>query len=368
MKIAMVGHKRVPGREGGIEVVVEELVTRMAALGHNVTVYNRHKKGYKAPKLYKDVKIIEVPTIEKKSMDAVIYSFVASIMVLFGGYDVIHYHAIGPSFFLLIPHFFRKKTVVTVHGLNYKTPKWKGFGAWFIKKGEKITAKYADSIIVLSKEQQKYFQEKYHRETVYIPNGTTIFSKEKPEIIQEKYKLEKDNFLLYLSRIVPGKGLEYLLDAYREVEGKMPLVVAGGSEYSDKFYQMIKEKARKDERVKLVGFVDGKELRELYSNARLFIFPSEAEGMPMCMLEAMSYDCPCLVSNIPENLEVGGEYVLSFETQNIQDLRKKIKMCLDNPQLFKNGSREYIREKYCWSVIVNQTLSCYTEAIKSHLN
>ena len=154
MKIAMIGHKRIPGREGGIEVVVEELTTRMAEKGNKVTAYNRHKKGFKCPHEYKGVRIVDVPTIEKKSTDAVVYSFIASIRSLFGKYDIIHYHAIGPSVFLIIPHLFGIKTVVTVHGLNYKTPKWKGFGAKFIQLGEKITAKYADKVIVLSNEQK----------------------------------------------------------------------------------------------------------------------------------------------------------------------------------------------------------------------
>lgn len=160
MKIAMIGHKRIPGREGGIEVVVEELTTRMVEKGNEVVAYNRHKKGFKCPKEYKGVQIIDIPTIERKNTDAVVYSFIATIRALFGKYDVIHYHAIGPSFFLIIPHILGKKTVVTVHGLNYKTPKWKGFGAKFIQLGEQIAAKYADEIIVLSKEQKGVFSKK----------------------------------------------------------------------------------------------------------------------------------------------------------------------------------------------------------------
>lgn len=361
MKIAMIGHKRIPGREGGIEVVVEELATRMVAKGHMVTVYNRKKGGVRLPKEFKGVTLVEIPTIEKKSTDAAVYSFLASIRILFEKYNVIHYHAIGPSFFLIIPHFFRKKTVVTVHGLNYKTPKWKGFGAWFIRQGEKITAKYADVVIVLSSEQKKYFKEKYKRETIYIPNGTEILKEEEVDLIKKQFGLEKNGYLLFLSRVVPGKGLEYLLDAYTKVDIDLPLVVAGSSEYVDDFYQMIQNKARLDKRVKLIGYVEGKALRELYSNAKLFVFPSEAEGMPVCLLEAMSYDCPCLVSDITENLEVGVDYVQSFESKNIKDLEQKLRLCLEHPEIFKHGSREYIEEKFCWNSIVDQILQCYKE-------
>ncbi|WP_349666708.1 glycosyltransferase family 4 protein [Lacrimispora sp.] len=361
MKIAMIGHKRIPGREGGVEVVVEELAKRMVKKGHTVTVYNRRKKGLIMPQNYGGIRLIEVPTIQKKNLDAVIYSFLASIRAVFGNYNVIHYHAIGPSFFLIIPHIFKQKTIVTVHGLNYKTPKWKGFGAWFIKQGERIVAKYADEIIVLSSEQKAYFLEKYNRETIYIPNGTEVFEKEDPELITEKFGLVKKNYILFLSRVVPGKGLEYLLDAYKKIDSDLKLVIAGSSEYVNDFYKMITKKASEDDRVMLIGFVDGKILRELYSNAKLFVFPSEAEGMPICLLEALSYDCPSIVSNIPENMEVGSLFVRSFQSKDVHDLEKQIRNCLNNDNFFKVGSREYIKKNYSWDTIVDRTLNCYKE-------
>ncbi len=362
MKIAMIGHKRVPGREGGIEVVVEELSIRMAKLGHKVTVYNRHKKGYKAPKSYKKVKTVDVPTIEKKNTDAVVYAFLASIMAVFGGYDVIHYHAIGPSVFLLIPHIFRKKTIVTVHGLNYKSPKWRRFATNFIQYGERITAKYADKVIVLSKEQKRYFKEKYNRDTVFIPNGTSIYENEPAEEIMKKYGLEKNSYILFLSRVVPGKGIEYLLEAYKEIQSDLKLIVAGDTEYVVDFRKMIEEKASQDHRVQLIGFVEGKILRELYSNARLFIFPSEAEGMPMCLLEALSYNCPCLVSDIPENIEIGQNYVQTFKSKDIKDLQEKLEFCLN--ENIQSDSKQYIIENYSWDMVVQKTLECYTASDK----
>lgn len=360
MKIAMIGHKRIPGREGGIEVVVEELATRMAQLGHEVYVYNRRKKKWEKDKVYKGVNIITVPTIERKSTDAIVYSFLATIHAIFGKYDVIHYHAIGPSIMCIIPHFLRKRIVVTVHGLNYKTPKWKGIGEKVIRLGEKIVAKYADEIIVLSKEQQEYFEKKYNRKTTFISNGTNIYEKRLPMRIKEKWNLCEQKYILFLSRVVPGKGLEHLLEAYEGINTDLPLIIAGDSVYVDDFYQRITTMAGSDSRVHLVGFVEGQVLQELYSNAKLFVFPSEAEGMPMCLLEAMSYDVPCLVSDIPENLEVGKEYVRAFEVANIVDLRNKLVECLENEgTVFSKGSREYIKQNYEWSKVVEQTLKCY---------
>ena len=220
MRIAMIGHKRIPGREGGVEVVVEELTTRMVEKGHKVVAYNRKNKTTKKLREYKGVRTINVPTIKTKSLDAIVYSFFASIRAAFGKYDIVHYHAIGPSLFLFIPKLFRKKIMVTVHGLNYKTPKWKGLGAKVIKLGEKITAKWANEIIVLSREQQKYFKDRYNRDTVYIPNGTTLKECLPAKNIKEKWGLEKNGYVLFLSRIVPGKGLEHLIEAYKKIDTK----------------------------------------------------------------------------------------------------------------------------------------------------
>lgn len=365
MKIAMIGHKRIPGREGGIEVVVEELSVRMAALGHKVCAYNRKTKRRQERSEYKSVRIITVPTIEKKSTDAVVYSFLATIHALFGKYDVIHYHALGPSAMLFIPHLFHIPTVVTVHGLNYKTPKWRGFGEKYIYWGEKITAKYADEIIVLSKKQKEYFKKKYHRETTYIPNGITMDTLLAPKIIKERWGLEKWGYILMVSRIVPGKGIEHLVEAYKRIDTKLPLVLAGESRFAEKYYEELKEQIAGDGRIIMVGFISGDVLKEMYSNAALFVFPSEAEGMPLSLLEALSYNVPCLVSDIPENLEVAQDYAQSFRAGDIDDLEEQLKNCLAHRgELFVRESRSYIRENYNWDNVVGKTLKCYEESMK----
>ena len=166
MKIAMIGHKRIPSREGGVEVVVEELSTRLVKRGHQVDVYNRMGRNVQDKyadiekrklKNYKGVKIITIPTINKKGLDATIYSFFASIRALFGKYDIIHYHAEGSCAMLWLPHLFRKKIVVTIHGLDWQRSKWGGFATKYIRFGEKMAAKYADKIIVLSKRSTEVF-------------------------------------------------------------------------------------------------------------------------------------------------------------------------------------------------------------------
>lgn len=362
MNIAMIGHKRIPGREGGVEVVVEELAVRMAAIGHTVTAYNRHGKNHAKQKEFNKVTIKNAPTINHKKLDAIVYSFLASVHACFCKYDVIHYHAIGPSSMLIIPHLFGKKTVVTVHGLNYKTPKWKGFGAKYLMFSEKIVAKYADEIIVLSEEQKKYFKEKYNRDTYFIPNGVTIRDIKNASMIKDNWNLEKDSYFLFLSRLVPGKGLEYIIEAFKKVETDKKLVISGEGVFVDDYLDTIHSMCDGDNRILFTGYVEGQLLDELYSNAYAFVFPSEAEGMPMCLLEALSYNCRCIVSDIPENIEVLKQYGYSFESKNSEDLKNKIELLLKEQKEFLD-SREYIKTNYNWDNVVESTLEVYRRLV-----
>ena len=212
LSVAMFGQKRL-SREGGVEIVVKELCTRMAKAGHKVTCYNRsghHVSGaeYDRKTEYTGIRQRSVPTIEKKGLAAVSSSFFAALCSAFGRYDVVHIHAEGPAFFCWIPKMFGKRVIVTVHGIDWQREKWKsGFGSKFIRRGEKNAVKYADEIIVLSAGVQEYFEKTYGRKTRFIPNGVNRPEIQKPELITEKYGLTKDSYILFLGRLVPEKGL-----------------------------------------------------------------------------------------------------------------------------------------------------------------
>ncbi len=371
MKIAMIGHKRIPSREGGVEIVVEELSTRLVNLGNTVEVYNRRGKNVqdkqvdkhkKKIKEYKGVQILTIPTINKKGIDALMYSFFASIRALFGKYDILHYHAEGSCAMLWIPKLFKKKIVVTIHGLDWQRSKWGGFATKYIKFGEKLAVKYADEIIVLSKGVQKYFQETYNRKTVFIPNGVNKPEIRQPNKIKEKYGLEKDDYILFLARIVPEKGLHYLIEAYKQIDTNKKLVIAGGASHTNEYLSQIKEMASQDKRIIMTGFVQGEELEELYSNCYLYCLPSDVEGMPISLLEAMSYGATCLVSDIEENTQVTEQYAKTFEKGNIQNLKNKLEEILNEKNdIQKAEIQEYILKKYNWDTIVKQTEKIYKE-------
>ena len=370
LRIAMFGHKSIPSREGGVEIVVEELCTRLVRDGHTVVCYNRaghHVSGAeydaKIKNQYKGIKLKTVPTIEKKGLAAVSSSFFAALCCAFGRYDVVHIHAEGPAFFAWLPKLFGKKVVVTIHGIDWQREKWKnGFGSKFIRQGERNAVKYADEIIVLSKGVQDYFQETYGRKTHFIPNGVNRPAIKNAEIITEKYGLTKDSYFLFLGRLVPEKGIRYLIEAFKDVKTDKKLVIAGGSSDTDSFMKELNELARDDERIIFTGFVQGRMLDELYSNAYIYTLPSDLEGMPLSLLEAMSYGNCCLVSDIPECAEVVEDKALVFNKSDVNDLRKKIQDASDHSEKvikMKLKATDFICEKYNWNDVVEETMKLY---------
>ncbi len=369
-KIAMLGHKRIPSREGGVEIVVEELSTRMVQQGHRVVCYNRkghHVSGkeFDAGEIgtYKGVKLKSVITVDRKGLAALTSSFFAAIRAAFGKYDVVHFHAEGPCAMLWLPKLFGKHCVATVHGLDWQREKWKaGFGAKYIKFGEKIAVKFADEIIVLSKGVQDYFMQTYGRETRFIPNGVNRPEIREAELIKEKFGLDKDEYILFLGRIVPEKGLRYLIEAFKGIRTDKKLVIAGGASDTEDFMNEIKELAKGDNRIIFTGFVAGKMLEELYSNAYVYCLPSDLEGMPLSLLEAMSYGNCCLVSDIAECAEVVEDKAVVFKKSDVTELRAKLQMICDDRKMverYKQTATEFICRKYSWDDVVGKTIELY---------
>ena len=371
IRIAMIGHKRIPSREGGIEIVVEELSTRMVAHGHSVTCYNRsghHVSGKEYDgdflKEYKGVKLKNVFTINLKGLAAMTSSFFGAVCAAFGKYDVVHFHAEGPCAMLWLPKFFGKRCIATIHGIDWQRAKWGGFASKYIRFGEKIAVKYADEIIVLSENVKKYFMDTYGRETIFIPNGVDRPIKRSPRLIKEKFGLDKDEYILFLGRLVPEKGLTYLIEAFKNTDTEKKLVIAGGSSDTDTFTQELKKMAEDDNRIIFTGFVQGEILEELYSNAYIYTLPSNLEGMPLSLLEAMSYGNCCLTSDIAECIEVVEDKALTFRKSDVSDLCNKLQYacdCVDEVNRLKANAANFICRKYNWDNVVEQTLKLYEQ-------
>ena len=375
MKIAMIGHKRIPSREGGIEIVVGELSSRMVKKGNEVVAYNRKSEHIAGKdfennaglKEYSGVRLEWIATPNSSKLNAIVYSAFATLKAVFKKFDVIHFHAEGPSAMVLPAKLLGQKCVVTIHGLDWQRSKWGGFATKFLKFGEKTAAKYADEAIVLSQNVKDYFMKTYGRETVFIPNGINKPNIRKANIIKEKYGIDKDDYILFLGRIVPEKGIHYLINAYNQLKTNKKLVIAGGASHTSEYESELHDLAANNKNILFTGFVQGEELDELYSNAYIYCLPSDLEGMPISLLEAMSYSNCCLTSDIRECTEVCNDRAEYFAAGSTQDLKAKLEALLGDEKKvsdYKSNAQQYVLEAFNWDDITQQTLDLYKRVIK----
>lgn len=370
MKVAMIGHKVVPSRRGGIETVLTALCPLLVEAGADVTCYNRSSDkveneyvGTVQDKQYRGVKLKKAWTVNARGVSAMIASFTAAIAAAFGNYDVVHFHAEGPCAAMWIPKLFGKRLVATVHGLDWQREKWgHGFASKYIHFGEKTMVKCADEIIVLSESAKQYFWDTYHRETVLIHNGINRPEKRAANKITELYGLHTDEYICTVSRLTAEKGLHYLIDAYNAVQTDKKLVIAGDTSDTDEYVAMLKEKAAGNPNILFTGFISGEALDELYSNAYLVAFPSDIEGMSLSLLEALAYGNAVLCSDIPENTSVTEDKAVTFRKSDVKDLAKKLQTLCDDEAFvhaLKNGVDEFILGKYNWNDIAKTTFTLY---------
>ncbi len=369
MRIAMIGHKRYGSREGGVEVVVTELARRMAALGHEVTCYDRSgsdvmtgESANGRERVVDGVRVVPVRTIDKKGLAALSSSYFATKAAIKDKPDVIHYHAEGPCVPLGLAKRAGIRTVATVHGLDWQRAKWGKLASTYIKMGEKIAATKADGLVVLSKSAQSYFQDVYGRTATFIPNGIEKKSLRPANHIQQKWGLDEGSYLLYLGRLVPEKRPELLIEAFRKLDTDKRLVIAGGGSDTSEYEVSLRDAAQGDSRIFFTGFVNGEPLEELYSNCYAYVLPSDVEGMPMSLLEAMAYGRCCVTSDIPECADVLAGNGVTFEKGSAESLRSALRGLLadsDKTQVLGSAAKAHVEKTYNWDSVVERTLAVY---------
>jgi len=364
MKVAMVGSRGIPVVYSGIETALEQVCPRLVARGHEVTVYSRSSYSH-IPSTYQGVKLKKLPSINTKHLDTISHVFLSLMNSFVKSYDIIHLHAIGPGFLSFIPKLKGTKVALTVHGLDWQRAKWNKFAQFCLKAGERSATLFADRIIVVSKVLRDYFKKSYGITAHYIPNGTMIPTL-KPANMIKKLGFKENNYILFVARLVPEKGCHYLIKAFNELDTKLKLVIVGDSSYDSDYAKMLK-RSSKNKNIIFTGFSSGEFLEELWSNAYLYVLPSEIEGLAISLLEAMSYGKCVVTSDIPENLEVSDDYGYSFQNKNYKDLKRILKKLLAEPEaVYSIGkkAREYIEQKFSWDLIVNQLEELYLSVLK----
>jgi len=369
MKIAYIGQKGIPMTQGGVEAHVENLAIEMAQKGHDIFVYTRPHYTDKKLKEFKGVKLISLPSIKTKHLDAITHTLLASIHALFQNYDIIHYHAVGPSLFSFIPRIFSKAKIIgTFHCIDRFHQKWGGFARLVLRLGEWAICKFPHITISVSPHIQKYCAKEYNKETLYIPNGFKI-NKNLGDNILKKNNLITKKYFLSVSRIIKHKGLHYLIEAFKKLNNpEYKLVIVGDTFYNKKYKEYLDEIAVNQKDIIFTGNQNGKSLDKLFTNALAFVLPSEDEGLSITLLEAIAHKLPVIISNIEANAHfIEKNIVYSFENKNIDDLKFKMQYVLDNSEKNKEiveKAYNYIKDTFSWNCIGNEIDKIYSSVLK----
>ncbi|MBI2552785.1 glycosyltransferase family 4 protein [Candidatus Uhrbacteria bacterium] len=371
MKIAFIGQKAIPFyRDGGVERHVEELSTRLAKRGHEVTVFVR--KRYVATKddMWNGVKLTRVPEIPTKHLGTISSTLCSTLYALRSRYDIIHFHGVGPALLSWIPRLFtRAKIVVTFHSIDRFHAKW-GFWARFVLRiGEWCATHIPHTTIGVSHSIVRYCRQAYKKNVHYIPNAVEIHKMESSAALKQ-WGLQKNGYLVTVARLIKHKGIHYLIEAYRqvpeEVKGEMKLVIVGAPSFTADYSAYLKQLAAADHRIIFTGYQTGDELKQLYAHAYFYVHPSESEGLSLTILEAMSFGKCVLISNIPENLEAIDHSGVPFAVGNVSDLAEKIVGLINHPEIVREKGKlalGFIKRYFDWDKVVAETEKLYTSLV-----
>lgn len=374
MRIAVIGAKGLPAQQGGIEHHCQELYPRIVEQGHQVDLYAR--SSYTGS-LFRDtvngVRVISIPSLNLRGLDALSCSFLGTLSTIAGfqeqPYDIIHFHALGPSLFSGLPRLNTKsRVIVTCHGLDWARAKWGRTSRWILRQGERNALKFADDMIAVSEDLQDYFQTTYSRDTHYIPNAPASYAASDPAFqFVQSWGLQPQKYFVFLGRLVPEKRPDLLLEAFATLkQTDWKLAIVGGDSDSQGYAEMLKQQYASNEIV-FTGELVGAKLAEVVRGAGLLVLPSDVEGMPLVLLEAMNENVPVLASNIEvhQKLLANGRGLL-FEAGEVAACQQRLQWAIEHSKalaLMAEAARQHVQTVYNWDEIVQQTLAVYDRAL-----
>ena len=362
LRVAFIGGRGLVSKYSGIESYYEQVGAELTRMGHEVTVYCR---TYFTPPIaeYKGIRVRRLPTIRSKHLETLAHTFLSTVHAMFSGYDVVHYHCLGPALFSFMPRLAGKKTVVTVQGLDWQRRKWGRIASRVLRWGEAAAVTLPDATMVVSQTLQRYYWGRYGRSTLYIPNGASLRPKRAPKRLAE-WELTPDNYVLYLGRFSPEKNCHLLIDAFEDISTGMKLILAGGSSHSDDYVESLRR--RESERIRLLPWTSGDDLDELLSNAAVFVLPSDLEGLSLALLDAMAAGVCVLTSDIPENQEVVTGVGFTFKHGDQSDLTRLLDLLIRNPALRRQMAakgEQQIQEQYLWPDVARSIEKAYYKVL-----
>jgi glycosyltransferase involved in cell wall biosynthesis len=368
----MIGQRGVPATFGGVERHVQEVGARLAARGHEVTVYCR--KNYRATDepVFQGMRMRNAPTVGTKHLDAIVHSAASTALSLRRPPDIVHYHALGPGLLAPLPRFFsRSRVVLTVHGLDSHRAKWGPIAKSVLKTAEWMSGRIPDATIAVSRDLSEYYSRRHNCDSIYIPNGVQDPIRRPASEISARFGLTERGYVLFVGRLVPEKAPDLLIRAFRRIPGNVRLVLAGGSSFTTDFVRGLHELAAGDPRIVFTDYAYGPLLEALYNNAAAFVLPSNLEGLPLTLLEAASFGLPIVASAIPPHLEVIGTSAPGhrlFAPDDERSLRDALQQTLATGAAEWVGAhalRQRVLERYRWDATVDDLEQLYYWLLRS---
>lgn len=348
-------------RGGGIETYTREVGRRLTLRGHEVTVYSTRGKD-ECVKEWEGMRIVWLPSVKPHWAEKSAGALMAATRALREqSPDILHLHSVVAGSLAPLLRSRVAPCIVQMHGIEWLRTRWGGFAKGVLKAMERASLGSADAITAVSQTQCEYFKSQYNLHSEYIPTAADIKDFASPKLICDM-GIQPQKYVLFAARLVPEKGAHHLIKAFRRLSTDHSLIIAGEAPASGGYGQELIDLAKGDERIRFVGRVQGRLLEELFSNTKLFVQPSELEGLSIGLIEAMSYGIPCLASDIPENREVVGNAARLFRNKDVDDLQKQMNWAFSNvsaiAKLAENG-RQRVQEFFTWECVVDQLETLY---------
>lgn len=365
MKVFVTGTRGIPDIPGGVEKHCQELYPIIAAKGHQILLSTRKPYVTSYQSAWQRVHLVHTYAPHRKSIEAIVHTFLSVIKARLFNPDIVHIHAIGPGLMVPFARLLGLKVVVTNHGPDYDRQKWGIAAKTMLRLGEYLGSYFANEVIVISKIIEGIVQKRCDRNVHLIYNGVVLPQKSEKNDFLNKIGVAKKEYIIAVSRFVPEKGLDLLIQAFQSMDTDYKLVIAGDSDHETQYSKSLRELAAQDNRIILTGYIGGEELNQAYSHARLFVLPSFHEGLPIALLEAMSYGLSVLVSDIPANLEVGLSQDRYFKCGDVDDLQQKMKILVEKQltEVEKQKIQRKIETDYNWNTIADQTIEVYKKVM-----
>ena len=352
MKIAILGTRGIPANYGGFETFAEQLGTRLAARGHDVTVYGRKHYATGGRSEYRGVKLVILPTIRHKYLDTAVHSFLSMLHALPRRYDVILICNAANSIFAFLPRLFGTPTLVNVDGLERKRKKWNWIGKTYYLVSEWLSTFLPTEIVTDAQVIQNYYETRYHKKSAMIAYGAEVARRAAPEHL-EKYGLISGKYILYVSRLEPENNAHLVIEAYEKIKTDLPLVIVGGAPYAKEYIAQLK--STRDPRIRFLGFVFGEDYRALQQNAYCYVHATEVGGTHPALIEAMGAGNCALTLATPENLEVMGDAGIVYHT--VDDLAEALRRVLDDSSIigeYRRRAMSRVMQLYNWEQITDE--------------